>query len=157
MRARDRDAPAYAGAEHGVESGLVGIGDALATTPASLADAIAGAEREHGAKAARMLRRFADLPDGTPVWSRTGEGRYALGRIEGPWRYDDSAAARAVGIHHVRDAHWLPAPFGPDETPVAVVEAFARGGRNLQRIHSDLAERRSAALWGQRIEHAAEA
>jgi hypothetical protein len=129
MRARDRDAPRFAGAEHGVESGLVGIGDA------------------HGEKADRMLRRFAELPDGTLVWSRTGEARYALGCIDGPWRYDDSRAARAVGIRHVRPARWLPRAFGPDEVPVAVAETFARGGRNLQRIHSDLAERQSAALW----------
>jgi hypothetical protein len=129
MRARDRDAPAFAGAEHGVDSGLVGIG--------------AG----QGAKADRMLRRFAELPDGTLVWTRTGEGRYALGRIDGPLRYDDGAAARAVGIDHVRPVRWLSRSFGPDEVPVAVAETFARGGRNLQRIHSDLAERQSAALW----------
>ncbi len=147
MRARDRDLPAFAGAEHGVEAGLVGIGDALACVPASLAQAVGAAEREHGAKAAHMLRRFAGLSDGALVWTRTGEARYALGRIAGPWRYDDGAAARAVGIHHIRPTRWLRVSFGPDAVPVAVAETFARGGRNLQRIHSDLAERQSVALW----------
>jgi hypothetical protein len=35
-----------------------------------------------------MPLRFADLPDGTFVWSRTSDGRYRLGRIVGSWRYD---------------------------------------------------------------------
>jgi len=146
MRARDRELPAGVGAEHGIAHGLVGIGDALPTVPRSLADAVAGAQREHGEKAGRMLRRFAELPDQTIVWTRTAAGLYAVGRITGPWRYDDGGAAHGVGIHHVRAATWEPDLLGPDEVPVAVAESFARGGRNFQRIHSDLAERQTAIL-----------
>jgi hypothetical protein len=40
-----------------------------------------------------MLRRFAELPDGTLVWTTASDGSYRLGRITGPWRYDNSAAA----------------------------------------------------------------
>ena len=58
-----------------------------------------------------------------------------------------SASASAVGIHHVRPALWLHRVFGPDEIPAAVVATFARGGRNFQRIHDQVAERRSAELW----------
>jgi hypothetical protein len=66
MRARDRDdVPAGAGAEHAVERGLVGIGDALPAAPRTIDDAVAAAALVHGAKAGRMLRRFAELPDGT--------------------------------------------------------------------------------------------
>ena len=146
MRARDRDAPAGAGAEHGVEHGLVGIGDALAAPPATLPDAVEAAARAHGEKAGRMLRRFAEVPDGAFVWTR-GESFYFLGRIAGPWRYDDSRAAREVGIHHVRPTHWLDRPFGEHEVPAAVAATFARGGRNFQRTHSEAAERRTAELW----------
>ena len=128
MRARDRDSPAGAGAEHRVEHGLVGIGDA------------------HGEKAGRMLQRFAELPDDTFVWTR-GESAYFLGRIAGPWRYDDSPAAHEVGIHHVRPALWLARPFGEHEVPGAVADTFARGGRNLQRIHGESVEARTADLW----------
>jgi hypothetical protein len=143
MRARDRDAPDGAGADHGLAHGLVGIGDAQVCVPATVDVA---ADRA-GGKAGRMLRRFADLPDGTFVWSRTSDGRFRLGRIVGSWRYDDSTAARAVGIHHVRPAEWLPRAFSAGETPAAVRATFARGGRNLQRIHADAAERETAARW----------
>ena len=100
-----------------------------------------------GEKAGRMLSRFADLPDGTFVWTRTGEDAYRLGRVTGPWRYDDSPAARDVGIHQVRPARWLERTFRADEVPDAVVATFARGGRNLQRTHDAEAERRTAELW----------
>src|SRR3954453_10411851 len=146
MRARDRAAPEDAGAEHGVAHGLVGIGDALEAPPATIDRAVDAAAEKHGHKAARMLRRFADLPDGSLVWTRTAD-RYHLGRIAGPWRYDDSPGARAAGIHHVRDADWLERPFGEDEVPVAVAATFARGGRNLQRVNDAAAERRTGELW----------
>jgi len=147
MRARDRDLPDGAGAEHALEHGLVGIGDVLDHPPATLDAAIAAAAATHGEKAGRMLRRFAELPEGTFVWTRASEGRFHLGRIAGPWRYDATAAARAVGLPHVRPARWRDRPFGPNEVPVAVAHTFARGGRNLQRIHDEPAERRTVELW----------
>src|SRR4051794_37623993 len=99
MRARTRDdVPAGAGAEHGLRHGLVGTGDALPSAPRSLDEAVEAAAETHGAKAARMLRAFAELPDGTFVWTRATDGAFHLGRIAGRWRYDDSPAARAVGI-----------------------------------------------------------
>jgi hypothetical protein len=128
MRARDRDVAAGVGALHGVAHGLVGIGDV-------------------GERAGRMVRRFADLPEGTFVWTRVPDGSYRLGRIAGPWRYDDSPSAGAVGIHHVRSARWVDRPFSEDDVPTAVAETFARGGGNLQRIHSVAAEAGTAQLW----------
>jgi hypothetical protein len=130
MRARDRDdVPPFAGARHGIERGLVGIG------------------RVEGDKGARMLHRFAELPDGVFVWTRTGEDAYRLGMIAGPLSEDDSAAARAVGIHHVRPATWLDRTFSGHEVPPAVAATFARGGWNLQRTHDREGERRTAELW----------
>jgi hypothetical protein len=131
MRARDRDLPLGAGARFGVARGVVGIGE----TP--------------GEKGARMLHRFAGLEEGAFVWTRTGEDEYRLGRIAGPWRHDDSEAAREVGIHHVRPADWLDRPFTAAEIPEAVAATFARGGRNFQRTHSEAAERRTAELWAE--------
>jgi len=129
MRARDRDLPRGAGAAYGLEHGLVGIGDG------------------QGPKAARMVEHFADLPEGTFVWTEVADGDYRLGRITGPWRYDDSAGARAVGIHHVRPVRWLDHAVGDREVPAAVAATFARGGRNFQRTHAEEAERETAALW----------
>ena len=147
MRARDRGVEAGAGADHGLAHGIVGIGDALEIPPATLDEAVNAAGRAHGAKAARMLQRFAELPDDTFVWTRASSGAFHLGQIAGPWRYDDEPEARAVGIHHVRPATWLDRPFGPDEVPAAVSDTFARGGRNLQRTHGEQAERRTGELW----------
>lgn len=125
MRARDRDAPVFAGARFGVEKGLVGIGE----TP--------------GDKGGRMLARFADLPEGTFVWTRTGEDEYHLGCIAGPYRYEPLGEA---GILHVRPARWV--AIDAADVPPAVSATFARGGRNLQRTHDADAERLTAELWG---------
>jgi hypothetical protein len=148
MRARAIDAAPDAGAAFGLEHGLVGTGEALAEPPSNLDEAVAAAEAHHGEKTARMLRSFGSLPDGTFVWTKA-DGFFHLGRIAGPWRYDDSAAAAEVGIHHVRPAQWLERPFADDEVPAAVARTFARGGRNLQRIHDADAERRTAELWAE--------
>ena len=152
MRARDRDAAPGAGAAFGLRHGVVGIGDALAARPATIGEAIEAAAAQHGEKAARMLRGFAGVPDGAFVWTRAADDGYRLGQIAGPWRYDDSAAASAVGIHHVRPTTWLDRPIGDDAVPAAVAHTFARGGRNFQRIHDGPAERRTAVLWGGRAQ-----
>jgi hypothetical protein len=128
MRSRTRELPAGVGAEYGLAHGLVGIGPG------------------EGAKAQRMLRAFAELPDGTFVWTRDTDVRYHLGRLAGPLR-EDAAAEREVGLPYVRAADWLKRPFGPDEVPADVAATFARGGRNLQRTHSESAQRRTAELW----------
>jgi hypothetical protein len=147
MRSRVRDVPAGAGADFGVAHGLVGIGEALDGCPQSLPDAILAVTQVHGEKAGRMVARFADLPDGTFVWTRQLDGAYRLGRIRGTWRYEDSAAAREVGIHQVRPTVWSPRRFGDDDVPAAVARTFARGGRNLQRTHDEAAERQTLDTW----------
>ncbi len=148
MRARSRDdLPDGAGAEHGLRRGLVGIGEPLDAVPESVAEAVAATADRYGEKAGRMVRRFAALPAGTLVWTRDREGRFHVGRIVGPWRYDGSAPAEAVGVHHVRDARWLPHAFSSGEVPAAVAATFDRGGRNFQRTHDDEAERQTPVLW----------
>lgn len=129
MRARDLDLPVGAGARFGIEHGLVGMGD------------------DRGARGERRVARFAELEEGAFVWTRTDEDEFRLGRITGSHRREDGAAARAVGIHHVRPARWLQRAFSPAEVPAAVAATFARGGRNLQRTHDADAERRTAQLW----------
>jgi hypothetical protein len=147
MRSREHDAPEGAGAEHGLAHGIVGIGGALPTPPRTIEEAVEAAAMAHGAKTARMLLRFADLDDGSLVWTRASDGTFHLGRIAGPWRYDDSPGAREVGIHHVRPASWVDRPIAEDEVPPAVASTFARGGRNFQRTHDERAERDTETLW----------
>lgn len=129
MRARDLDVPAGAGAEYGLACGLVGIGPG------------------RGEKAARMLHRFATVPNGAFVWTRDRAGHYHLGRIAGAIREDSSPAALAVGIVHVRNTTWLARAFQETEVPHAVAKTFARGGRNFQRTHDGEAERMTAEIW----------
>src|SRR5215207_10182115 len=107
MRARDRDLDQFEGARFGIANGLVGTGDALESAPADLDEALMAVTTRHGLKAGRMLDRFARLPDGEFVWTQTGPDEYRLGRISGPWRYEDTKASREAGIHHVRPADWL--------------------------------------------------
>ena len=147
MRARDRDLPQFEGARFGVGHGLVGIGDALTEVPPTLTDAVAAAGTTHGEKAGRMLARFAELPDGVFVWTQTGDRTFRLGRVSGPWRYEESAAAREAGIHHVRPAEWLGAEIPLERTPLAVIDTFARGGLNFQRINDTGAESETAKLF----------
>ncbi|MDO9355104.1 MAG: hypothetical protein Q7T55_15500 [Solirubrobacteraceae bacterium] len=148
MRPRDRDdVKVGAGADFGLEHGLVGIGDALPSAPRGLDEAVRLAGDLHGDKAARMLERFAALPDGTFVWTLAPDGTFRLGRLAGPWHYDDGPRAREVGIHHVRRTTWIDRPFGEGEVPAEVEATFGRGGRNLQRIHGPRVDDRTAAMW----------
>ncbi len=66
---------------------------------------------------------------------------------EGPWSYDDTRAARRVGIHQVRPACWAARPFDVDEVPAAVAETFRRGGLNLQRIRAAGTDAASLRMW----------
>jgi hypothetical protein len=129
MRSRELELPPGQGAEYGLERGLVGIGPG------------------RGEKAARMLHRFAALPEGVFVWTRDRAGGYHLGQLAGPLREDRSAGARRVGLTHVRAANWLDRAFSENEVPAAVARTFSRGGRNFQQTHDDEAERLTAAAW----------
>lgn len=129
MRARDLDLPPGAGAEYGIGDGVVGIGPGT------------------GERAARLLHRFATVPEGVFVWTRDCGGGYHLGRVSGSMNEEASPSARRVGIAYTRPTRWLERVFAEAEVPARVAVAFARGGRNFQRIHDAQAERLTAELW----------
>lgn len=95
---------------------------------------------------ARRVERFAEVDDGSFVWTRDGDGLFWLGRIDGPYSYD--AAGESVDLVHVRPCRWLAAPFVEAATPPAVIATFGRGGRNFQEIHDADVGEQSARLWG---------
>lgn len=128
MRARELELPAGAGADWAVPRGLIGIGASA------------------GERGARLLHRFATVEDGALAWTRHSDGSYRLGRIAGAVRRVESPA----GIVHVRPAQWLPEAVGEREAPPRVAYAFARGGRNFQRIRDAEVEEVSERLWHQR-------
>lgn len=53
----------------------------------------------------RRIERFADVAIGSLVWTRDTDGRYWLGRIEGPYMVDTSEEV-SVDLVHVRAAGW---------------------------------------------------
>ncbi|WP_159230261.1 GAF domain-containing protein [Mycolicibacterium vanbaalenii] len=94
---------------------------------------------------ARRVERFADVPDGSFVWTRDAAGLYWLGRLDGPYFYD--AEGEDVDLVHVRACRWLTAPIVESATPPAVIATFGRGGRNFQQIHDPDVGGQSARQW----------
>lgn len=95
---------------------------------------------------AARLHRFCQVPDGALVWTRSIDG-FFLGRLAGPWAYDDSTDARAVDLVHVRPCRWLTTPTPDADLPPAVLRTFARGGRNFQQTHDRDVAGQSLAIW----------
>ena len=91
--------------------------------------------------------RFADVEQGSFVWTRDPDGLYWLGRLSGPYFYDTDDAAKAVDLVHVRECDWLPKPMLEPEVPAAVVATFRRGGRNFQQTHDPSVGSESQRLW----------
>ena len=124
MRSRSDDIDWAATLERAFALGLVGVGD------------IDGNERR--------VERFADVDDGAFVWTRDASGFYRVGRIDGPYRYDEGGAA--VDLVHVRPCRWS-RPVPEHRVPAAVLATFARGGRNFQRTHDTGVATESQAVW----------
>ncbi len=120
-----------AAVRHALERRIVAVGGRLSSVPLDLEEAVEQVACEWDARLSARLRRFADVEDGSCVWTQDDEGLFHRGVIRGPWRYDDSAAARDHDLTHVRACLWSDGPLDP---PAAVVATFARGGRNFQRI-----------------------
>ena len=133
MRSRRDAVDPQAAIDRALATGVVGFGDA-------------GFDE----RLARRVERFADVADGSFVWTRDADGLFWLGRIEGPYRRDDDAAAVAVDLVHVRPCRWLTEPLVESHTPAAVLATFGRGGRNFQQTHSPDVGPQTERLWNAR-------
>lgn len=129
MRSRDDAVDTAATIARALDHGLVGTGVTL-----------------DDERAERRLARFVDVPDGSWAWTRSAAGLH-LGRIRGPHHVDDSTEAHELDLVHVRPCDWHPEPVDPALVPEQVTYAFSRGGRNLQRIGTPGALRRTAETW----------
>lgn len=147
MRSRRDDIPPGPAVERAIELGLCGIGGLLDPPPADLDDALTATALTYDARTARRLRRFCEVPDDAFVWTRELDGLYRLGQLTGPWSYDPAAAAAAVDLVHVRRCAWSPTLFPESAVPAGTTNAFARGGRNFQRINDPEAEVGTGRLW----------
>ena len=133
LRSRDDDVDHAAAVRHALRTRICATGGRLSRPPLDLPDALALLEAEHGERVAARVRRFAEEPAGTIAWTRDLDGGWWRGPLDGAWRYDPSPAAYTVDLVHARDCAWESAPDA--EVPPAVRHSFARGGRNLQRVH----------------------
>lgn len=101
----------------------------------------------------RRVARFAELDDGSFVWTRDTDGSFWLGRISGPYFYDADKAAAAVDLVHVRPCEWLSVPLLEQDVPAAVIATFRRGGRNFQEIHHPSIDVETQTIWVARTNH----
>jgi hypothetical protein len=130
MRSRHDDVDVAATIERALRLGLCGFG-----------------EPANDARRGRRVERFAEVDDGSFVWTRDTDGLYWLGRIIGPYFYDGSDDAAGVDLVHVRECRWLPTPLLEPAVPAAVIATFRRGGRNFQRTHDATVGAESLRIW----------
>ena len=132
-------------AEWAIAAGVVGLDGAVRSPADDLQDVLAMVDLELDERTARRIRRFTLAPAGSLVWTRDRSGGLHLGRLGGGQRYARDTVARRMGLPHQRDCDWAAGPVPVELVPAAVVETFARGGRNWQQIRADGGA--SARLW----------
>lgn len=146
---RHRSVADRAAVARALSRGVVGLDGVLPAGPADLRAGLAEVSELHGDRLAARIERFTGVPDDSFVWTRDEDGETYLGRLTGAWLYDDSPAAAAVHLVHVRPCIWLPDPIEPRKIPAAVSATFARGGLNWQRIRAAGTGGASQRLWDQ--------
>ena len=134
MRSRNDAVEPHATIDRARRLGVCGFGRSVSRT----------AEQE---RLARRVARFAELDEGSFVWTRDTNGWFWLGRISGPYVYDADESAAAVDLVHVRPCEWRSTPMLEQDVPVAVVATFGRGGRNFQEIHHRSIGDETQAIW----------
>lgn len=134
MRSRDDAVDHAAAVSWALAHGVVAVGGRLGETPQSLSQAVTAVEREHGSRVGDRLERFAIVPVGSTMWTRHPDGDLWVGVVTGPWLFDEATDAAAFDLQHTRPCEWSDEPVPMDRVPDAVLETFARGGRNFQRI-----------------------
>ena len=137
MRSRSDLIEHSATIERALRLGLCGFGEAVRTPT----------EQD---RLLRRVTRFADVEDGAFVWTRDPDGHYWLGRIAGPYFFDDDSAAARVDLVHVRRCEWIDEPLTEPRVPAAVVATFGRGGRNFQQTHDPSVGRQTERIWQER-------
>jgi hypothetical protein len=100
----------------------------------------------------RRVARFAEVDDGSFVWTRDPDGWFWLGRISGPYSYDADESAAAVDLVHTRPCEWLSMAILEQDVPTAVVARFRRGGRNFQEIHHPSIGNETQRIWDARAD-----
>jgi hypothetical protein len=137
-----------------LEGGRVGIGwgiEGLATG-ASLAEVLATIRANDspgwGWQAASTVRLFGeDAHVGDFIWTRDLQGRFRLGRITGPYRYENPAKAKELDTHQVRDADWAEQALGDLAVPGAVIRGFSGTSTSFSHMWNEGARLYTGWLW----------
>lgn len=143
MRSRNDAVEPQATIDRARRLGVCGFGELVSRS----------AERE---RLAHRAARFAELDEGSYVWTRDTHGWFWLGRISGPYVYDAGKTAAAVDLVHIRPCEWLSMPLLEQDVPAAVVATFGRGGRNFQEIHHPSIGAETQTIWDARTNRPAE-
>lgn len=121
------------------KASIVGVGWGIsgAKDGPSLLDVLAAVmvEWPDGKTGRDTIARLANQVEGGDLmWTRDTLGRFWLGQVTGPWRYDRSPGAVRFHLYNVRPCHWLDTSFRDFEVPGAVVRSFTRRALTLARI-----------------------
>jgi hypothetical protein len=138
--------------DHNFDDGIVGIGWGIEGLPdgASLDDVLAAidAEPDWTKDAVHTVRRFGkDAQIGDYIWTRDLHGRFRLGRITGPYRYENTGLAKRTDTHQVRDCEWADQPLSDLEVPGAVIRGFVGTSTSFSRMWDEGARIYTAWLW----------
>ncbi|MGB6208250.1 GAF domain-containing protein [Mycobacterium sp.] len=134
MRSRNDAVELQATIDRARRLGLCGFGQSVSRS----------AEQE---RLARRVARFAELNEGSFVWTRDTDGWFWLGRISGPYFYDADETAAGVDLVHVPACEWLSTPILEPDMPAAVIATFRRDGRNFQEIHHPSINEQTQRIW----------
>jgi hypothetical protein len=137
MRSRSDEVDLQATVDRARRLGLCGFGQRVR-------------DRGETERLTRRIDRFAEIPDGSFVWTRDADGLFWLGRIAGAYFYDDEPAAAVVDLVHVRPCRWLSEPVLESDVPPAVIATFGRGGRNFQQTHNPTVGPETERIWNER-------
>lgn len=138
--------------DHNFDDGIVGIGWGIEglLDGASLDDVLAAidAEPDWTKDAVHTVRRFGkDAQIGDYIWTRDLHGRFRLGRITGPYRYENTEFAKRTDTHQVRDCEWADQPLSDLEVPGAVIRGFVGTSTSFSRMWDKGARTYTAWLW----------
>jgi hypothetical protein len=138
--------------DHNFDDGIVGIGWGIEALPdsASLDDVLTAidAEPDWTKDAVHTVRRFGEVAEiGDYIWTRDLHGRFRLGRIAGPYRYENTDLAKRTDTHQVRDCEWADQPLSDLEVPGAVIRGFVGTSTSFSRMWDEGARAYTAWLW----------
>jgi hypothetical protein len=147
LRSRCKDIDPQATLARARSHGVCGFGGRVTPPPDDLFSAMDSAAHCYDDGFVRRLARFADVFNGSFVWTRDRDRLLWVGMLNGPYFYDRADEATEVDLVHVRPCTWRATPVTEPIAPPAVVATFDRGGRNFQQVHSPRVVDLTREIW----------